>query len=90
MPRAAALLSTPRRCKRCAAPGWRVPRSQRSDTPPRLQQTLEDAPFYARSLVQADWLGQPVLAMHESLRRDRFARPWVQAMLPFRMPRRAG
>ena len=70
--------------------GWRVPRSQRSDGPARLQQTLEDAPFYARSLVQADWLGQPVLAMHESLRLNRFAQPWVQAMLPFRMPRRAG
>jgi carotenoid 1,2-hydratase len=30
-----------------------------------------------------------VVAMHESLSLDRFMRPWVQAMLPFRMPRRA-
>lgn len=72
--------------------GWRVPRAIRSGpgAAPVLRQTLEDAPFYARSLVQARWLGQPVLAMHESLRLDRFVLPWVQAMLPFRMPRRAG
>ena len=71
---------------------WGVPRSQRSEPgmAPALHKTLEDTPFYARSLVQARWLGQPVLAMHESLRLDRFAQPWVQAMLPFRMPRRAG
>ncbi len=71
---------------------WGVPRSQRSEagTPPLLHKTLEDTPFYARSLVQARWLGQSVLAMHESLRLDRFTLPWVQALLPFRMPRRAG
>jgi carotenoid 1,2-hydratase len=28
--------------------------------------------------------------MHESLSLDRFASRWVQAMLPFRMPRRTG
>lgn len=69
---------------------FRVPRSQRSDagTAPVLVQTLEDAPFYARSLVQCQVLNRPVLAVHESLRLDRFSRPWVQAMLPFRMPRR--
>jgi carotenoid 1,2-hydratase len=70
---------------------WRVPRSQRSaeGRPPVVQHTLEDSPFYARSLVGAQWLGQPVQVMHESLRLERFASPWVQAMLPFRMPRRA-
>ncbi|MDO9285252.1 MAG: carotenoid 1,2-hydratase [Aquabacterium sp.] len=72
------------------ASGWRVPRSQRSERGqvPTLLHTLEDTPFYARSLVQARWLGQPVLAMHESLRLDRFRQPLVRAMLPFRMPRR--
>ena len=72
------------------APVFRVPRSQRSDAlhPPQVQRTLEDTPFYNRSLVQAHWLGQPVLAMHESLQMARFTRPVVQAMLPFRMPRR--
>ena len=32
--------------------------------------------------------GQPVRAMHESLNLRRFRQAWVQAMLPFRMPRR--
>jgi carotenoid 1,2-hydratase len=53
-----------------------------------VERTLEDTPFYARSLVRATWLGEPVVAMHESLSLDRFAKPWVQWMLPFRMPRR--
>jgi len=72
------------------APVFRVPRSVRSDggCPPRVHATLEDAPFYNRSLVAAQWLGQPVLAVHESLDLRRFSRPLVQAMLPFRMPRR--
>ena len=69
---------------------FRVPRSQRSDAghAPGVQATLEDTPFYNRSLVAAHWQGQPVLAMHESLDLGRFRRPIVQAMLPFRMPRR--
>ena len=52
-----------------------------------LVRTLEDAPFYARSLVAAKLLGEPVILMHESLSLDRFRMPVVQAMLPFRMPR---
>ena len=53
-----------------------------------MVETLEDTPFYARSVVAGDLLGQPVTAMHESLSMDRFTMPVVQAMLPFRMPRR--
>jgi carotenoid 1,2-hydratase len=49
--------------------------------------TLTDAPFYARSLVRTRWLGEAVTAMHESLSLQRFDSAWVQAMLPFRMPR---
>ena len=49
--------------------------------------TLEDAPFYARSVISAKLLGEPVTLMHESLSLDRFKMPIVQAMLPFRMPR---
>ena len=68
---------------------WRVPRHARSEpgTAPRVLQTLTDAPFYARSLVDAQWLGEPVTTMHESLSLTRFDSAWVQAMLPFRMPR---
>lgn len=64
----------------------------RSDAghPARVLRTLEDGPFYARSLVGATWLGEPVQALHESLSLRRFSAPWVQAMLPFRMPRRGG
>ena len=56
--------------------------------PPRLR-SLEDGPFYARSLIESTLLGERVHGVHESLSLDRFAAPWVQALLPFRMPRRA-
>ena len=67
--------------------GWRVGRSVRSEENARVIRTLEDAPFYARSVVSAKLLGETVTLMHESLSLDRFKRPLVQAMLPFRMPR---
>ncbi len=54
---------------------------------PSVVATLEDTPFYARSVVSTDLYGTPVRAMHESLSLERFCTPWVQAMLPFRMPR---
>jgi carotenoid 1,2-hydratase len=68
---------------------WRVARETRADAggAPAVRRTLEDAPFYARSVLSTRLLGQTVTAMHESLDCDRFAAPWVQAMLPFRMPR---
>lgn len=71
---------------------WRVARETRSDggSRPSVRHTLEDGPFYARSVLQSRLFGEPVTAMHESLSLDRFSAPWVQAMLPFRMPRRAG
>jgi carotenoid 1,2-hydratase len=53
-----------------------------------VRQTLEDAPFYSRSLLQTQLLGSPATAIHESLDLDRFASRWVQCLLPFRMPRR--
>jgi carotenoid 1,2-hydratase len=67
--------------------GWRIARSVRSETEAHVVKTLEDAPFYARSVVSAQLLAQPVTLMHESLALDRFSMPVVQAMLPFRMPR---
>ncbi len=71
---------------------WRIPRRIGCDTgrTPTVTKTLEDTPFYSRSVVAADILGGPVAAMHESLLLDRFRAPWVQAMLPFRMPRVGG
>ena len=67
---------------------WRVPRNTRADAAVTVRQTLEDAPFYSRSVIDTHLLGQRVTAMHESLSMDRFTAPWVQAMLPFRIPRR--
>lgn len=67
--------------------GWQVGRSLRSESGARVIRTLEDAPFYARSVVATQLCGEPAMMMHESLSLDRFRRPVVQAMLPFRMPR---
>jgi carotenoid 1,2-hydratase len=69
---------------------WRVPRHTRADpgATPRILQTLTDSPFYARSVMETRLLGTNVTAVHESLDMQRFTAPWVQAMLPFRVPRR--
>jgi len=70
---------------------WRIPRATRGDagTAPRVSRTLEDTPFYARSVVDTTIAGEATAAVHESLSLTRFARPWVRVLLPFRMPRRA-
>ena len=65
---------------------WRIARGTRG--PARLDTALEDTPFYARTLIHAQLLGEDAPAMHETLSLDRFRRSWVQALLPFRMPRR--
>lgn len=67
---------------------WRVARSMRSDSPVRIQETLEDTPFYQRSLLRSTLLGEPVTSFHESLSIPRLVSPVVRAMLPWRMPRR--
>ncbi len=68
---------------------WGVARRTRTDpgTLARVQQTLEDGPFYSRSLVETTLLGQSMTAFHESISLDRFRARWVQCLLPFRMPR---
>ena len=69
--------------------GWRMPRPYRSEPGPHgLVKTVEDTPFYARSLITQVIAGEPVTAFHESLSAKRFASPIVQFMLPWRMPRR--
>lgn len=71
---------------------WRLARPTRSDAAgqARVRQTLIDAPFYSRSLIETVLQGESCLAFHESLDLDRFRSQIVQVMLPFRMPRRAG
>ncbi|MDJ0867138.1 MAG: carotenoid 1,2-hydratase [Myxococcota bacterium] len=69
---------------------WQVGRTTRSDpgSVARVRETLEDSPFYARSVVSASLLGERADAVHESLSLDRFRAGWVRLLLPFRMPRR--
>ena len=69
------------------ASGWRIRRATRSSGVPVVLTTLEDTPFYARSLLADTSTAPNRLIMHESLSLDRFRTPWVRAMLPFRMPR---
>lgn len=72
--------------------GWRVPRATRADAGGQasVHSTLEDTPFYARSMVKTQVGQRELLAMHESLDLDRFQSPWVRMLLPFRMPRVTG
>jgi carotenoid 1,2-hydratase len=68
---------------------WRLPRSTGADHghTAAVEQTLEDAPFYARSVVRTHLLGQPVTAMHEALSLTRFDTHWMRLMLPFKAPK---
>ena len=68
---------------------WRIKRQTRCDPgrQARVIKTLEDTPFYARSLLKSHLFGEEVDMMHESLDGHRFASPVVQMMLPFKMPR---
>jgi carotenoid 1,2-hydratase len=68
---------------------WGMSREVRSEAPPRLIATLEDAPFYTRNRVGLTLDGVECEAFHESLSLDRLVNPIVQMMLPFRMPRLA-
>ncbi len=71
--------------------GWQLQRMSRLPAgSTQVVRTLEDTPFYARSLLRVDQTtagSEPGLVMHESLDLDRFDRAWVQCLLPFRMPR---
>ena len=68
---------------------WRLQRKTCADSGsrPSVVESLEDTPFYSRSLIETSLHGQRVLAMHESLSLTRLRMAPVRAMLPFRMPR---
>jgi carotenoid 1,2-hydratase len=57
-------------------------------TPARVEQTLEDTPFYVRSLLSSGLLGEQVTSVHETLDLPRLVSLPVRLMLPWRMPRR--
>jgi carotenoid 1,2-hydratase len=68
---------------------WGIKRQTQSEGPARVTQTLEDTPFYARSVLSTRLLGHEAVAVHESLDVNRFDSRWVKVLLPFRMPRKA-
>lgn len=75
----------------CSLPAtniWRIKRRAGllGDAAPTLVQTLEDTPFYSRSLIDYGE-GAAGLSTHETLSCKRLRSPIVKAMLPFRMPR---
>ncbi len=72
-----------------ALPGtrWGLTRNTRCDEDARVVRTLVDAPFYSRSQLDVRSNGMRAPAIHESLSLKRFRSRWVQALLPFRMPR---
>lgn len=69
-------------------PIWRIPRraGKVNGAAPQIVKTLEDTPFYSRSLVSYPELGGRT-AMHESVSGDRLSNGVVKCLLPFRMPR---
>ncbi len=71
---------------------WGVARSIACDAGhvPVVEKTLEDGPFYNRSVITTHLAGQRAQMMHESFSGDRFGSRFVKLMLPFRMPRRRG
>lgn len=70
---------------------WGIRRETRCDQggAAEVARSLEDAPFYARSVLSTSLMGARVHAMHESVDLDRFASPWVRFLIPFRMRRGA-
>jgi carotenoid 1,2-hydratase len=68
---------------------WQMHRSLRCDPDSIsvVDQTLEDTPFYVRSVVKSTLLGERVLALHETLSVPRLSSKVTQCLLPFRMPR---
>ena len=71
---------------------WGLARETRGDPGrgAKVIETLEDTPFYSRSMLSLGLQDAEVTAMHESLSLHRFDTGLVQLMLPFRMPRRGG
>lgn len=69
---------------------WKITRNARSEgnTKVSIVDTLEDTPFYARSILKSHLLGEEVVSMHETLNVSRLTALSTQLMLPFRMPRR--
>lgn len=68
---------------------WRIPRRTRSEagSRARIVKTLEDTPFYSRSIIKTRLFGEDHIGIHESLSGPRLKTSWVQFLLTYRMPR---
>ncbi|MEL6360535.1 MAG: carotenoid 1,2-hydratase [Pseudomonadota bacterium] len=74
-----------------STPIWRITRRTRCEksSSPRIVKTLEDVPFYSRSVIETRLFGKDFHTVHESLSCHRLRSPVVKSLLPFRMPRLA-
>lgn len=72
-----------------ASTAWGIERQTRCDrdAEPAVIETLESAPFYARSIIETTLDGQRLESFHESVSLRRFSTRWVQTLLPVRLPR---
>ncbi len=70
---------------------WGIRRETRADpgTMPREVLPMLGAPFYNRAAVTTVMHGERMTGVHEALDLDRYASPWVKALLAVRVPRRA-
>ncbi|HPG79193.1 MAG TPA: carotenoid 1,2-hydratase [Piscinibacter sp.] len=68
---------------------WRIERHMRNEPgePARVLHTLEDTPFYVRSMLDSSLLGERVSSVHETLNVPRLMARTTRLMLPWRMPR---
>jgi hypothetical protein len=68
---------------------WGLPRPVRipAGGTAAVVRTLEDAPFYVRSLVRIDRDRRSALAVHETMNPARLAHPLSQWMIPWRSHR---
>jgi len=62
-------------------------RNQSSETL-AVKKVLENTPFYTRSVLNSELLGEKVLSFHETLSVPKLTLATTQLMLPWRMPRK--
>jgi carotenoid 1,2-hydratase len=82
----------PVRTTACTPTMWLMRREVHGDhdTRPEVVRTLEDTPFYSRSLVRTRFFGRDAEGTHEALDCNRFRSRVVQFMLPYRMRKENG
>jgi len=62
-------------------------RTGRSAAPIEVLRTLEDGPFYVRSVVATSIDGRPAMGIHETVSLARFRAAWVRFLVQFRIRR---